>query len=244
MNDKQERERGETSSRLTAKEKRKDRPWEQDESILPSATPSDSQSSHLALVASDANNEALCKPLALALLQVASANKRSRLDSVGDKIAAALARTLECKKPKKLVHMVTNLEKSTTQELLSRVQHTVVVLTHNDITTMAAQIATSGSRQPIPKLIEHPLVKKTLAKLPADSGLLQQISIVLLVSQDEEDPATIAALSTKKKPAIPIFPCRPDEPISCQTVARMLWKRLKMGQGEKLDYASPLLFWN
>jgi hypothetical protein len=200
-------------------------------------------------------NESFCQSLAMALMQVASSissnhNRGKPLWCSGNtscspdhKVVEALERTMERWKTKsstrrakrRLVHVVETVQKHS--PLIANASHAVVVLSTEDILTWYAQeaaklaLTTERKFKPLPA-DQHPLVQECLSSLPnpTDTILLQKISIVLLIRQ-VEDAETVDFLASTLKPnkktlCIQSFVCRPDEPSSCQTVARMLWNRL------------------
>lgn len=184
------------------------------------------------------------------------------------KVIDSLARTLSETNSNqiyqnRLVHIMEDLQHCH-PNLLAKANHFVLVLTENDVSTLMVQASlsckptddtTSGV------LLDHyqTWLRQKLSCLPnaQDYVTMQRISIVLLLEENQETSASTTTMSLVAEAVtstaggvnskassstllIPTFVCRPDQPSSCQTVARMLWRRLELGQRET-NFSSPLL---
>ena len=249
----------ETGSKTTP-EKTSNARWDGNIDTMPPATVNQHNKSSFRMVLVSPN-EAAVQPLAKALLQVVSTRPaygfdpttNNYMNAMEQKIVGALARALSDQRPEKLrphhsIHVMESLISGNSNQLVSNADHIVIALSASDIQSMVTSSATATriSRRAPVLLDHHPLVQQTLKALKhsRDSILMQRISIVALFRQDEDDPialSSIAATKNKKSStaAIPIFLCRPDQTSSCQAVAQMLWKRLKIGQ--RTTWANPIL---
>ena len=170
-------------------------------------------------------------------------------------------------KAKRSVHVVEYpadqgcAERIPTTTIMNGADHIVLILSASDIAGTSTQTASNRKSKTTQPLWDHPLVQQGLSHLPAcgilDANCQDPVSrhhrttIVLLATQEEEDNTTLQVLETatgKKKTSAAstttshnptIFLCRPNDPISCHSVARMLWRRLELGKSSQV---SPLLF--
>lgn len=189
--------------------------------------------------------------------------------SLDHKVVQALERTVERWKTKslprrakrRLVHVIEAEPETVPQhsQLISHAAHVVIVLSTEDITTWyaqeAAQLAFSSTTERTFKSLpadQHPLVQACLSSLPnpTDTILLQKISVVLLIRQIEDAETVDFLASTfhhpgkqphRKTLCLSSFVCRPDEPSSCQTVARILWTRLDQSRNPDESPAARIL---